>query len=176
MSAEKRTMQDLIKMKTSELDAVFEAGTTPEFEQLAGWEFRGYNHPGFTRVLGFQKFTKGFFQKDGQPFGYNVPIKQNGADNPWIAKPSDETPKRYGFYSVKAYQADDEDAAHPHALFLDYGDGDNPLQTFTWVLRDYLVQIDPENPDLYLGRAYVRVGPIKTMGSYFILERHRQAP
>jgi len=32
---------------------------------------------------------------------------------------------------------------------------------------------DPANPDLYLGKAYYAVGPLRIATNFFILERHR---
>jgi hypothetical protein len=37
-------------------------------------------------------------------------------------------------------------------------------------LRDYLVRL---SDDLYLGKAYVALGPGRLPVSYFVLERHR---
>ncbi|MEJ2362959.1 MAG: hypothetical protein P8Z75_16395 [Gammaproteobacteria bacterium] len=38
-------------------------------------------------------------------------------------------------------------------------------------LRDYLVQVDADNEDLYLGKAFVALGPKRVFVSYFVLER-----
>ena len=45
--------------------------------------------------------------------------------------------------------------------------GSDPSQ----VLRDYVVQVDPDNRDLYLGKAYVAAGPLRIPTSFFIIER-----
>ncbi len=39
------------------------------------------------------------------------------------------------------------------------------------VIRDYLIQPDPENPDLYLGYAYLALGPVTVPFGFFVLER-----
>ena len=36
------------------------------------------------------------------------------------------------------------------------------------------MRVDPENPDLYLGKAYYALEPIRVMPNFFILERHRR--
>ena len=41
------------------------------------------------------------------------------------------------------------------------------------MLRDYLVQVDPANPDLFLGKAYDALGPLRMPTNFFILERFR---
>lgn len=40
-----------------------------------------------------------------------------------------------------------------------------------------MVQVDPANPDLLLGKAYYAVGPLRLpTRSFFILERHQPGP
>ena len=66
------------------------------------------------------------------------------------------------------------DNAYLHAVLLDYGRGGNKAWDPTRGLRDYLVQVDPKNDDLYLGKAYYAVGPARVTSNFFILERHRR--
>ena len=51
--------------------------------------------------------------------------------------------------------------------------GGNPALDPTQVLRDYVVQVDPKNPDLFLGKAYGAFGPLRIPTNFFILERFR---
>jgi len=169
----KRHLEDLTAMSDRELEAIFEGGTTPDFDKLFGWEFRGMNQPFFTKLMGIKKFTKGFYKKTGRPFGYNIPIKQK--PDGWSYKPTDEDPKRYGFYTVKPVDPDSEENKHEHALLLNYGEGENPFWGFTWILRDYIVKVDPDNDDLYLGKAYTVIGPLRLPPSFFIIERYRES-
>ena len=69
--------------------------------------------------------------------------------------------------------ATDRDNAYLHALLLNYGRGGNKPYDPTRNLRDYVVQVDPANPDLYLGKAYYALGPARMPTNFFILERHR---
>jgi hypothetical protein len=159
----------------AELDTVFIRGTTPDPDSLAGWEFRGINHPGWASVVGIKKFIKGFFRKpDGHLHGYNCPVVQNVLDGRWYAKPNDTAPKRFGFYTVEPVDATARDNAYLHALLLDYGKGGNKPWDPMANIRDYIVQVDPQNPDLLLGRAYIALGPLRVHTNYFILERHRR--
>ena len=172
--ADKRRLEDLAKLSADELWKIFNGGKTPDFEKLKGWEFRGWNVPLFAKLIGIQKFQKGFFAKDGKTaFGYNIPQKQNGAGQPWECKPSNEAPKRFGFYSVKKVESGGVENKHPRALILNYGDGRNSLFEGAF-LRDYVVQADPDNDDLYLGAAYLALGPARVFSNFFIIERLRK--
>ena len=162
-----------------ELEHVFVRGVTPDLDQLVGWEFRGINHlplnaARIAELAGIKKFVKGFYRaEDGRVMGYNIPVGRNALDGRWRLKPSDSEPKRWGFYEVAAVDPTARDNDYLHAVLLDYGKGGNPRLDVSQNLRDYLVQIDPKNPDLYLGKAFYALGPLRIPAGFFILERHR---
>jgi hypothetical protein len=160
----------------SELEKVFIRGATPDLDALVGWEFRGINHLPLNvlplaNLVGIKKFVKGFFRsEDGTVMGYNSPVKNNALDGRWhVAQ------KRFGFYEVARVDPTAHDNKYLHAVLLDYGKGDNPALDPSQVLRDYVVQVDPNNPDLYLGKAYGALGPLRIPTNFFILERFRVA-
>ena len=105
--------------------------------------------------------------------GYNIPVARNALDGRWHLKPSDSEPKRFGFFEVAPVDPTARDNEYLHAVLLDYGKGGNAKLDPTAGLRDYLVQVDANNPDLYLGKAYYAVGPARLATNFFILERHR---
>lgn len=165
----------LARLGARELEALMLRGDTPDPAALAGWEYRGMNTPFWARPAGIRKFVKGFFRAaDGRIFGYNVPVVQNADGEPWIARPRDERPRRFGFYLVERVDAGARDNAYLHALLLDYGRGGNfPLDP-TARLRDYVVRVERGSDDLLLGKAYVALGPARIdVRSYFVLERRR---
>ena len=166
----------LARLSPAELERAFVRGVTPDSEALVGWEFRGHNTPPWFRLLGIQKFVKGFYTDgDGGVWGYNSPVVQDGVDRPWRLKPSDDHPRRFGFYRVHPVDAAARDNLYLHALLLDYGKGDNPRLDPTAGLRDYLVQVDRDDPDLMLGKAYYALGPLRVPTfSFFVLDRHRR--
>jgi hypothetical protein len=165
----------LERARHAELEHTFVRGSTPDLDALAGWEFRGINHPVWARAAGIKKFIKGFFiGDDGRLMGYNCPVEQNVLDGRWRAKPEDTAPKRFGFYEVAPVDPTRRDNAYLHAVLLDYGRGGNQRLDPTRGLRDYLVQVDADNPDLYLGKAYYALGPARIASNFFILERHRR--
>lgn len=164
-----------------ELEQVFQRGAMPDIDDLVGWEFRGINHLPLNvlpvaNLLGIKKFLKGFFRdpnteagnNKGRVMGYNSPVENNALDGRWHV-----APKRFGFYEVYPVDATARDNKYLHAILLDYGKGGNKAYDPSGVLRDYVVQVDPKNPDLFLGKAYAAIGPLRIPTNFFILERHR---
>ena len=158
-----------------ELEKVFQRGATPNIDDLLGWEFRGINHLPLNRVpvatlVGIKKFLKGFFRDEsGKVRGYNMAAKMNVLDGRWHL-----TEKRYGYFETDYVDATARDNTYLHAVLLDYSKGGNPALYPMNVLRDYIVQVDPSNPDLFLGKAYIALGPARIPTNFFILERHRR--
>jgi hypothetical protein len=154
------------------LELAFLRGRKPDPAALVGWEFRGINAPEWARLAGIKKFVKGFIaHEDGRVSGYNCPVVQDGLARPWRTLPDDAAPKRFGFYAVVPVDPTSRDNAYLHALLLDYGKGGNKPWDPTRGLRDYLVEIEP---DLYLGKAYYALGPLRVATSFFVLERFRR--
>jgi hypothetical protein len=164
----------LEQMPMHELERVFQRGAMPSLDALVGWEFRGINHLPLNalpvaNLVGIKKFVKGFFKtEDGRVMGYNSPAKNNALDGRWHV-----AAKRFGFYEVAPVDPTARDNTYLHAVLLDYGKGGNKLYDPTRVLRDYVVQVDKRNPDLYLGKAYSALGPLRIPTNFFILERLR---
>ena len=174
---EKLDFITLALASNAELEEYMKRGIAPDVRKLVGWRFKGYNTLDVTTILGFRKFKKGFFSKEPPPhegapiWGYNVDVKQNGLVDPWIEKGKPP----YGFYRVYRVDPASRDNLYPNALLLDYGQGGNPPYDPSRFLRDYLVQVDPDNPDLLLGKAYVALGPVRVFVSFFVLERLDQS-
>jgi hypothetical protein len=157
-----------------ELDKMFLRGALPDLDALVGWEFRGINHLPLNalpiaNLLGIKKFVKGFYRDDrGCVRGYNAATKNNVLDGRWTV-----SPKRYGFYEVAQVDPTAHDNKYLHAVLLDYSKGGNRFYDPNSVLRDYVVQVDKHNPDLFLGKAYAAIGPLRIHTNFFILERFR---
>jgi hypothetical protein len=157
-----------------ELEKVFQRGHMPSLDALIGWEFRGINHLPLNalplaNLVGIKKFVKGFFRaEDGRVMGYNSPTKNNVLDGRWYVDA-----KRFGFYEVAPVDATAKDNKYLHSVLLNYGKGGNPVYDPSSLLRDYVVQVDKKNPDLFLGKAYGAIGPLRIPTNFFILERFR---
>jgi hypothetical protein len=162
-------------LSPAELEKLMRRGEAPSPGALAGWEWRGLNTMFWAPTVGIKKFVKGFYENDQGVFGYNEPIVQNRADQPWIARPSDVDPKRFGFFAVLPVDPQSKDNAYLGALLLDYGKGPNPALEPSKILRDYLVRVHPGSDDLLLGCAYAAAGPLRVRvpHAFFVLERHR---
>jgi hypothetical protein len=166
---------ELASRSPRRLETAFLRGHMPDLDTLAGWEFRGINAPDWARLVGIKKFVKGFIQHDdGRVTGYNCPVIQDGLARPWRTLPNDAAPKRFGFYAVAPVEPTSRDNAYLHSALLDYGRGGNKPWDPSRGLRDYLVQVDPRDPDLFLGKAYYALGPIRLGISFFVLERFRR--
>jgi len=153
-----------------ELEAVLQAGTAPDLHGIAGYEFRGWNTPFFAPLAGIQKFKKGFFvdsSAGGAVRGYNRDVRQEGGlAGPWIEVGTGGA-TAYGFYELEPQVG----GPYPNSVLLNYGCERNPFYNPIKLLRDYVVQVDPDNPDLLLGKAYLGL-PVKWPSvSFFVLER-----
>jgi hypothetical protein len=165
----------LASQSKAELAAVFAAGSPPDVAALTGYEFRGFNQPRATALLGIRKFIKAFYVDGaGRPFGCNTPVVQNGLDSEWISRPSPERPRRYAFFQVESPDPEASDGLRRGAALLDYGRGGNRAYDVARVLRDYVVRVDAHSDDLLLGKAYVVLGGTRLTHTYFLIERYRE--
>jgi hypothetical protein len=165
----------LLELPLSELLRVMRRGQTPDFDHMAGWEYKGFNRPEILRLVGIEKFVKGFYRDaTGMSWGYNEPVRQNGPDGEWIPRPSPENPKRFAFYRVRRVDPRARDHWFLDALLLDYAQGPGPRWAPSRVLRDYLVRVEPGSDDLLLGAACIALGPARIPTSFFLLERFRE--
>ena len=165
---------DLARKSKHELDAVFAAGSPPDVTGLTGYEFRGYNQPRAAALLGIRKFIKAFYLDNARrPFGCNTPVRQNGLDGEWLARPSAAAPKRYAFFQVEPASPDAPEGLRRAAALLDYSQGGNRAYDIANILRDYLVRVEPGSDELLLGKAFFVVAGTTLAHSYFLIERYR---
>ena len=168
---------DLARSPRPRLDAMFAAGSPPDVSALTGHEFRGYNRPRAAAALGIRKFIKAFYlDRAGHPFGCNTPVAQNRLHSEWLARPSEDNPKRYAFFLVEPADPDAADENRRGAVLLDYGRGSNRAHNVGQILRDYLVRVTPGSDDLLLGKASFVLAGRRLASSYFLIERYRRLP
>lgn len=168
---------ELSLLSRRELDSIFEESAPPRLDEVVGWDFKGWNCSVLPKIGGFQKFRKGFYRTaetpDGEAEGFNDVVIQNGIDGEWLGLPSDDDPKRMGFYRVAPARGAERSGGREGALLLDYGAHPrNPRLDPSRLLRDVLVHVESE-PDLFLGKAHLALGRW-VFASYFLLERHRR--
>lgn len=168
---------ELISSPPPRLEELFRAGSRPDCEALAGWEWRGYNVPWFTKLLGIQKFIKGFFKSERGVEGYNIPVRQNGLAGDWLHRPDAANPKRFGFYRVAPVDPASPDNFYPDSVLLDYGASPrNAFYRVERLLRDYVAQPFADEPDVLLGKAYLALGSLRVPSNFFALKRLRRTP
>jgi hypothetical protein len=177
-TGERYDYNSLCLASNEELEVVMRMGTIPEPSDLAGWEFKGWNTNDITYLIFNKKFKKGFFKKAGgeKLMGYNVVVLQNHLGEPWIDKLKGSDSIRHGYFDVYPVKLNEIDCKYPNAILLNYGaPSENFILNPARLLRDYLVRVYPDNPDLYLGKAYTATGPIRMFQSFFILEKNNQS-
>lgn len=172
MHASEDAFAQLATASRAERREVFDAGEAPDATALTGYEYRGVNTAWIAPLLRIRKFVKAFFATDGRAYGCNSPAEQNGLEEEWLLKPSEDAPRRFGFYLLEP----PAQRRHPHALLLDYGRAGNGFFDPARLLRDYLVRVSPGSDELILGKAYLALGPLHVPVSYFVLERRRPLP
>jgi len=170
--------QALCTASPKELEALLLGGVTPALEDLAGWEFRGFNVAPAAELIRSRKFKKGFAPDPRDPgalLGYNVKVRQNGLLNPWIPKLEHGEPVRHAPFAVYPVRASERDNRYPACLLLNYAAAPGrPLVDPSILLRDYLIQVYPDDRDLYLGKAYGAIGPLRLVGGFFVLGRENK--
>jgi hypothetical protein len=150
------TFEELATTPNRQLRQLFAVGRPPGLDSLDGWEWRGYNRPATTSLLGIRKFIKGFLSTEWGLEGYNLRVEQNGLAGTWTPAAGS---RPYAFYVV---------TERGGALVIDYaGSHRNPRFGVERFIVDHLVQPDAAAANLLLGRAKLGLLP----HSYFVLER-----
>lgn len=175
MAALNSLYRELCLSSASSLEDVFAKASPPDADTLCGFEFYGYNTAPIAGVLGIRKFKKAFYRREGSRTvvgGYNCKVRPTPLDGAWVN--GGPGGAYQGYYDVRDGADGASIAKHPNALYLDYGsEPANSLFDGNF-LRDFLVQPDAKNPDVLLGKAYAKLGPITLPVSFFVLQRaHR---
>jgi hypothetical protein len=168
------TFDRLAHSSNEDLERLLLQGTSPRMEDVASFDYRGYNLQCATVLIGTRKFKKGFYgdPQKGFLWGYNVPVIQNRDSDPWVAQPSDQAPKRYFFFGVLP-AAELKHPNYKNSLVVVYSkwDGYGVADPVRYTV-DYLVFPDPSNRKLMIGKSYAEVGEIRIFLGFFILEQY----
>lgn len=171
----KKEFVQLCLKNDAELADIFARGMTPEFTELVGYEFDGFNTMDLTQLIGIRRFRKGFLAADEtvgneEIGGYNVTVRPGPPTAEWDIVYKKGKPHRHSPYRVYRVPAGDKEDKYPQSLLINYDCPRNPVWN-PGFLRDYLVKVTPDNPDLFLGKAYVALGAMRVYVSYFVLHR-----
>lgn len=169
----------LIAAPLKTVEDIFQRGTMPKLNELAGWEFQGRNLSFVSIFLRIRRFTKGFTplpEGAHDPTvidGYNILIKQKGGhDKPWIPWTRNGVPLKHGFFKVHTAPPGSIDDKYPQAIFFDYAEGVNPWWHPGRRLKDYTVQVYPDDPTLLVGKAYFALGSLRIFGGHYLMRRN----
>ena len=137
-------------------------------ELLGSW--RGVNKGIATWAIDDQ-FVKHFRREGGQVYGGNISVHQ--VPNDQLAQSGWRPINDQSFGSQKReldflVQTPKRKRARKKGVVLNYRKGGNRMMDPTKLILDELVRLDENH---LLGRATVRLGPIKIPVAYFVLER-----
>jgi len=179
-----RILDDLIGLGEAGLRELWQRGTAPAPEELAGWVFRGWNTSlvAARSPVGGRAFAKGFFQDGAGVAGCNFVVRVRAGE--WEI----DTGHPFGFFAVTPAA---DWSRRRAALLLDYGRGRGRELLATWgvrpglrlrvvgrlarPLRDLVVRAPHAADGLYVGRAFV-TSTLKLPVSCFALERWSPMP
>lgn len=173
------TFETLAAADRKTLEEVLLAGTPPDFEQLEGHIYCGWNHERVARLTG-EKFKKGFRRRDGRQLGYNEIVRQDGEGyrGEWQLKLENGQPVRVGYFRVGPVEDEPPQRLYRpyvHAGLFNYNVDLNKWRNFPLrVIRDVVVLPNPGDNSLVLGKAYLRLAFLHIFYSYFVLGHRRE--
>lgn len=136
-----------------ELEAIMRRGKMPDMGALAGWEYDGWNAFFLPKLAGMQKFRKGFLRMPDKSIkGYNSIMKAGALNDLWVYKLSSNGTINKWFFEVYPAREDRKANLYPNALLFNYHTGKNNLVEES--IRDYVVQAEPGNNEVLLGKMY----------------------
>jgi hypothetical protein len=166
--------EPLLEAPRRDLRRALAAGHPIDAAALDDTEYRGISLalPKLIEKLSWKTFQKTFHRDrtTGKLRGWNVRMEQTGIDGPPVPIKKKGVPKTWGHYAV--YEAKGTRLAAPYdqALLIDYGVPGNGLLTHR--MRDPLVAVEANNPDVLLGVSYLDFGWFRVMTpTYFLLLR-----
>jgi hypothetical protein len=172
------TFETLAEADRGKLEEVVRSGDPPDYDQLEGYVYCGWNHEWVGRLSG-EKFRKGFRRKDERPLGYNEICRQddNGFNGEWDVKLKNGRPIQVGYFRVG--RIEDEPRQKLYAPYGSAGHFNYNVDLNTWrnlpfrVIRDMVVLPNPGDHDLMLAKAYFQVSFLHLFYCYFLLGHRR---
>jgi hypothetical protein len=172
------TFESLAEADRKQLEEVLLAGQPPNFDELEGFIYCGWNHEWVGRLSG-EKFKKGFRRKGDRTLGYNEVCRQDrqGYRGEWEVKLKDGRPIQVGYFRVSNVR--DEKPQRLYQPYLHAGHFNYHVDLNTWrnvpfrVIRDFVVLPNPGDHDLMLCKAYFQLGPLHLFYCYFLLGHRR---
>jgi hypothetical protein len=172
------TYETLAAADRKTLEEVLLGGQPPDFDQLEGFIYCGWNHEWVGRLSG-EKFKKGFRRKGDRTLGYNEVVRQDrkGFRGEWEVKLKNGRPIQLGYFRVANVR--DEPPNRLYRPYMHAGHFNYHVDLNTWrnvplrVIRDFVVLPNPGDHDLMLCKAYFQLAFLHVFYCYFLLG-HRQ--
>lgn len=168
----------LLSLSRPELKALFLSGHPIDPESLDDSEYLGVSLglPAWVDRLAWKTFIKTFHRdpSSGLLRGWNIRLVQRGLDGPHTSLERGGRARTFGHFAVQASADDPMRAPMTTGLLLHYGEGGNRGFDPMGAVRDPIVALEPQNPDLLLGWMWLNVLGVRLpTPSYFLLERLR---
>ena len=167
---------DFLRMNRRELLNVLRDGHPIAPDGIADAAYRGISLglPAWVDRLAWKTFQKTFHRDPatGHLRGWNVRIEQRGYEAPSVALRKNGQPFCWGHYRVVTPAKPAPRIGRSRGLLIHYGLGGNAALDPTNRVRDPLVAITRDNPNMLLGWSYVDLG-VLSFGTptFFLLER-----
>lgn len=161
--AEPWTFATLAAASRDTLEQVLRSGTAPDYSELEGYIYCGWNHE-WVSILSGRKFKKGFRRKDGKTLGYNEIVHQDNAgyEGEWRVKMKDGRPRQLGYFRCSLIADEPPQRLfrpYPHTGHFDYNLAMNTGINLPFrVIRDFVVLPNPGDHSLMLCKAYFQLG------------------
>lgn len=173
------TYETLAAADRKTLEEVLLGGPPPDFDQLEGYIYCGWNHEWVGRLSG-EKFKKGFRRKEGRQFGYNEIVRQDrqGYRGEWEVKLRNGRPIQVGYFRVGLIK--DEPPQRLYRPYTHAGHFNYNVDLNTWrnlpfrVIRDMVVLPNPGDHSLMLCKAYFQVSFLHVFYCYFLLGHRKE--
>jgi len=168
-------LRALVRTPAATLLGLASRGTAPDPLRLAGWEFRASWTAGSLPAVAGARHRRGFYRMRSAPrgstgvAGYSIPCHRGGPDDPWVDRLRGPAALRRGWCVLFPGGG----PRFPDSLLVDYSRAGrlhriHPLS----VLREHLVRIAPDDPDLLVAVREARVGgQVRHLG-IAVMERH----
>jgi hypothetical protein len=172
------TYETLAAANRKKLEEVLLNSPPPDFDQLEGYIYCGWNHEWVGRLSG-EKFKKGFRRREGKPFGYNEIVRQDrqGYRGEWEVKLEQGRPVQVGYFRVGLIKDEPPQRLYEpyrHAGHFNYDVDLNTRRRFPLnfpfrVIRDMVVLPNPGDHSLMLCKAYFQLAFLHLFYCYFLL-------
>jgi hypothetical protein len=177
MASKPWTYTSIAKCDKDELESILKNSPPPDFDQMEGYIYCGWNHEKGASLLSGEKFKKGFHKKAGKRYGFNEAVIQDfkGPLGEWETRQHDGKNVQLGFFRCSMTKDEKPTAnvkRYKHTAHLNYDL--KTMNTGTNVIfrpvRDYAVLPNPGDHSLVMCKAYFHLAPgVEVFYCYFFL-------